>query len=95
MAPMANRHLPHQQFYAMSVDMYPRSEPVELHTHSGPEFYLCAKGGGYQYTPNHRQTMQEGNLYIFPGGTPHIGAGDQSSGCVGHVLNVNIINNIN
>jgi AraC-like DNA-binding protein len=64
-----------------------RNPFVALHTHDAHEFFLCVGGRGRQLTDEGEEAMQDGDLFFFPAGRPHIGDGPPSGACEGLVIN--------
>ena len=73
------------QIHAFSIQMAPRQHQV-LHDHEFHEFFYCVEGTGIQVREGERMEMRPGDLFLFPAGVHHLGAGDPGSGCVGIVL---------
>lgn len=71
--------------HCFRIPMAAYKEP-RLHRHRSHEFYFCATGGGHQHTSAGRWPMQQGQLWLFPGGVEHIGTGGDDGTTLGIVL---------
>lgn len=75
------------QIHAFSIVMPPR-RLIGLHRHEFHEVFYCAAGTGTQWRDDVELPMRAGDLFLFPAGVRHAGAGDRGNDCLGIVCYV-------